>query len=514
MRWHSLLGVLVAGVLSLVPSLAQASPASSGAPAHRGAVITPKLVNLFARSNGQVAATGRAPSTKAFRRAAVSGAVSGAVGRASSKVLTLPHAVLPLLTKVASFPLISLDAQVSALGVDQAAEPPDTMLAAGPTLLLETVNSSASIWTKSGARIGLADLNKALPMPAGFSFSDPRVLFDKGSGRFFFSGVGFSLTSNSVVFLGVSKTSDPTGGFFVYKIAQTSNGELHDQPKIGVSDDKVVISWNEFCCGLLGIFRGAETFVFEKSTLLVGAVTPVYFVGPNLAQSSPVPVQSLSLTSAELVVFNGGTFAGVLSITGTPALNNVMIAETDLPIPATAVPPKAIQPGGTITTNDDRFLSGIWENGDLWVSGNDSCTPSGSSSVRSCLRLVQISAITLGGMSPSLTQSIDVGKVGVDFYYPAVTLDSTHNLFVSFSASTSAVFPSAAVLEVAAGPPPATIAGSSVFQQGAKKYGGTRWGDYSAISVDPATGAVWAAAEYSATGSARNWGTAAAEFTP
>ena len=34
------------------------------------------------------------------------------------------------------------------------------------------------------------------------------------------------------------------------------------------------------------------------------------------------------------------------------------------------------------------------------------------------------------------------------------------------------------------------------------------------ISVDPATGAVWAAAEYSAAGSSRDWGTAAAEFNP
>jgi hypothetical protein len=513
MRLQKLILVLFAVGLALTPAIAQASPTSSSVSAHRGAPITPHFVNLFARATGQ-AGTDSAAATKPFRHATVPSSVSGAHRPASSKVLTMSPATSSFLTRVTSFPLTNLDAQVSALGVDQAAEPPDTMLAAGPTVLVETVNSSASIWTKTGTRIAIADFNKALPMPAGFSFSDPRILFDTASGRFFFSGVGFSLTSNSLIFLGVSKTNDPSGGFFVYKVAQTSNGQLHDQPKIGVSDDKVVISTNEFCCGLLGTFRGAETFVFQKSTLLTGSVTPVFFVGPNPGQSSPVPVQSLSSTGPELVVFNGGTFAGVLSIDGTPALNNVIITETDLPIPATAVPPKAVQPGGSIETNDDRFLSAVWDNGDLWVSGNDRCTPAGTSTPRSCLRLVQISAITQGGMSPTLTQSIDVGKSEVDFYYPAVTLDSTHNLFVSFSASTPAVFPSAAVVEIAAGPPPATIAGSAVFQQGAKKYGGTRWGDYSAISVDPATGAIWAAAEYSAAGSSRNWGTAAGEFTP
>jgi hypothetical protein len=510
MSGKTLLAILGALGLTVAPAAVQAASSTSAGSEHRASTGAPVFVDLFARSNP---GSGSSVAHKA-RPFLPTNAANRPSHPAAIGTLQPLQATNPLLTQVASFPLISLDAQVSALGVDQAAEPPDTMLAAGPTSLLEMVNSSVSIWSKSGTRLAIADLNKVLPMPTGFSFSDPRVLFDVASGRFFFSGVGFSLTYNSVVFLGVSKTSDPAGGFFVYKVAQTSNGQLHDQPKIGVSDDKVVISWNEFCCHLLATFRGAETFVFEKATLLTGSVTPVYFVGPNLDQSSPVPAQSLSSTTTEFVTFNHTTFAGVLAITGTPALNNVVITETDIPIPATTVPPKAIQPAGTINTNDDRFLSSIWNAGNLWVSGNDGCTPSGSLIRRSCLRLVRISAISTGGMTPSLTQSVDVGQNGVDLYYPAVTLDSAQNLFVSFSASTSSVFPSAAALEIAGGPPPATIVGAKVFQLGAKTYGGTRWGDYSAISVDPATGVIWAAAEYSAAGSTRNWGTAAAAFTP
>jgi len=419
----------------------------------------------------------------------------------------------PLLSQLASFSLDSFDAQVAQFGVDQAAEPPDTMLAAGPTALIETVNSTASIWTKTGVRTAFADFNKALPMPAGFSFSDPRILYDAISGRWMFTGLGFSLTGSSVVFLGVSKTSDPSGGFFVYKIAQTSNGQLHDQPKVGVSDDKVVISWNEFCCGLLGTFRGAETFVLEKSTLLTGAVTPVFFVGPIPSQSSPVPAQSLTTTPIEIVTYNGTTFAGVLEISGTPAANNVVITETDIPIPATSAPPPALQPGGTIETNDDRFLSSVWQNGNLWVSGNDSCVPAGSAIARSCLRLVQISAITQGGMTPSLTQSFDVGKSGLDAYYPAVALDASQNLFAAFTVSSASVFPSAAALDVLAGPPTGTVSAAVVFQLGAQKYGGTRWGDYSAAALDPTTGGVWVTAEYSAAGSNHDWGTATSELT-
>jgi hypothetical protein len=427
-------------------------------------------------------------------------------------VASLPalRATSPLLTQVVSFPLTSFDSQVADLGVDQAVQPPDTMLAAGPTSLLQTINSSASIWTKTGTRTALVDLNKVLPMPAGFSFSDPRVLFDTASGRFFFTGLAFSLKFNSLVFLGVSKTSDPAGGFFVYQVAQTSNGQLHDQPKIGVSNDKVVISWNEFCCGPLGTFKGAETFVFEKSTTLTGSVTPVFFVGPSPGQSSPVPAQSLSSTTTEYVTFNGSTFAGVLAITGTPP-GAVTITQKNLGMSTTSVPPPAMQPGGTIETNDDRFLSSIWQNGVLWVSGNTGCKPAGSATVRSCMRLVKISTT---GLTPTLLQAFDLGKAGLDSYYPAVTMDAAGDLFVALTASSSSVFAEAVAVELAAGAPPGTISGATVFQSGAQKYGGTRWGDYSAISVDPATSAIWATAEYSAAGSARDWGTAVAEFTP
>jgi hypothetical protein len=508
MSRKTLLAILGALGLAVVPVTGQAASRAHGEVGHQAWTAAPVSVNFFSRSN----LTSRGPvahATKPFLQPLFTRTRESR--RAPVASLPAAQSTGPLLTKVASFPLMSLDAQVAALGPDQAAEPPDTMLAAGPTSLLETVNSNMSIWTKSGTRTALADLNKALPMPTGFSFSDPRVLFDTVSGRFFFSGVGFGLTFNSVVFLGVSKTSDPVGGFWVYKVAQTSNGMLHDQPKIGVNDDKVVISWNEFCCGLFGVFRGAETFVFEKSTVLTGAVTPVFFVGPNLGQSSPVPAQSLSSTTTEYVTFNHSTFTGVLAITGTPALNNVVITETDLAMPATSVPPKAVQPGGTINTNDDRFLSSIWQNGVLWTTGNSGCIPSGSVTPRSCLRLVQVST---GPAIPTLMQAYDIGGAGIDVYYPAVTMDPGGDLFVSLSASNTSIFPSAVALEVAFGSPAGTISGASAFQVGAKKYGGTRWGDYSAISVDPSTGAIWAAAEYSATGSARNWGTAAGAFTP
>jgi hypothetical protein len=506
-RGRLLLAVVAALVVAAIPAGVLSASRSDPPGGHRASIGSAVSVSLFSPSKSQSSGPGT-HATKPFL--STHGPRKHVAGGAPVAPLATTQAAGPLLTQISTFPMMNFDTQVAALGIGQAVEPPDTMMAAGPTVLLETVNSNASIWTKTGTRIALADLNKALPMPTGFSFSDPRVLYDTISGRWFFTGLGFSLNHSSLVFLGVSKTNDPAGGFFVYKIAQTSNGQLHDQPKIGVNDDKVVISWDEYCCGILGTFRGAETFVFEKATLLTGSVTPVFFFGPVAAQASPVPAQSLTSTTTAYVTFNHGNFAGVLSITGTPAQNNVVVTETDLATPATSTPPLAVQPGGTIATNDDRFLSSVWQNDTLWVSGNTGCIPAGSAIVRACARLVQIST---NPAPPTLIQAFDVGRDGVDAYFPAVTLDVAGNLWVALSASSASVFPAAAIVEVAAGAPAGTITAAKVFQQGAQKYGGTRWGDYSAVSIDPVTGSVWAAAEYSAAGSSHNWGTAAAQFS-
>jgi len=96
-----------------------------------------------------------------------------------------------------SFPAVSLDKQLP-LGSDQFVTPPDNGLAVGPNHVVEMVNSSGTIWNKSGGNpIQLFDLNKFFLVPTNYSFSDPRVLYDQLSQRWFASGVAF-VTPSSV----------------------------------------------------------------------------------------------------------------------------------------------------------------------------------------------------------------------------------------------------------------------------------------------------------------------------
>lgn len=495
MKFLKLLIVLAVQGLLVAPVSAGAGQVTAAAAVSRH-LLAARSVNLFGPATRAAAAPLARPNL-ALRRA------STATGTGSAQAISLGG---PRLAATVAFPLTSLDDQVSGFGGDQAVEPPDTMLAAGPLALLETINSTASTWSKTGSRQAFADLNQVLPLPSGFVFSDPRILYDTASGRFIFAGLGFTSLYNSVVIVGVSKTSDPRSGFFFYQLAQTSNRELHDQPKVGVSDDKVVVSWNDFCCGLIPLFIGAETWVLQKSSMLTGSSANGVAVGPSLSQSSPVPAQSLSATSTEFVTYNGGSFTGVLAINGTPDQGNVTITDTHVGMPSTSQPPNAAQPGGSIATNDDRFTSAVWQNGQLWTSGNTGCVPAGSATTRSCLRLVELA--TSG--TPALIHAFDLGQSGLDAYYPAVTLDAAGDALFSFSVSGSGMFASAGAGEIKSG----ALSGASVYQAGKQTYGGSRWGDYSAISVDPANGSVWAGAEYAAMGSSKDWGTAAGQFTP
>ena len=408
--------------------------------------------------------------------------------------------------------------------------PPDTQVAAGPSNVAEAVNDTLAVWSKTGTPLMSADLNSLFVVPSGYTFSDPRILYDAPSGRFFLSGFASDSASHSYVYVAVSATSDPTGTWDPYIVTSNTTGTsgvIDDQPKLGVSNDKVVISFSDFTSGS---FSGEETWVIQKSDLLSAVASPAQFhFGPDAARFDLVPVISLSSTNTEYLVYNdscgarttgscttGSSTLGVVAINGTPLAGNVTETETDPSITPTSNPPNALQPGGgaALDTNDDRLLSAVWQNGTLWTAGNDACTPTGDMVKRSCFRLFGVSTTTT---SPSVLTNLDVGSSGTYLSYPAVTLDPSGDLFVVGSISSSTTYASVYVLERLA---PSGTQVSGVMESGTGVYscsfcgGSNRWGDYSGAAVDPTNPAdVWVAGEYTPASGGNNWGTAIGELT-
>jgi IPT/TIG domain len=417
---------------------------------------------------------------------------------------------------------MDLARQLALYGSDQAISPPDTQLAAGTTYLVEATNSSLSIWTKSGSLVGSADLNVFFSEPTGYRFTDPRILYDTESTRWFLSGLAFTATNDSQIYIAVSATSDPTGSWNVFLIANGA-GVLGDQPMIGVNSDKVVISWNDFTgtSPTTSTFSGQETWVLQKSELVSGASVHSVTFGPDVLRFRVVPAQSLTPTTSEWLSYEnsdcstgcntGSPTVGVVEIAGTPNSSNVMWIEHDPSVQATTMPPNPRQPSGIPVTQqiDEGFLSAVWQRGMLWVSGTNGCIPGGDSTTRSCMRLI---AISTGGTTPTVTQDLDAAQFGVDLYYPAVTLNNSGDLFIGYSASSSTLNPSA-LAEDSLAASPMTLENPITLGAGLNSYvlgTSNRWGDYSAAAPDPSNPAdVWLTAEYQASATDQgNWGTA------
>jgi hypothetical protein len=405
--------------------------------------------------------------------------------------------------------------------------PPDTQVAAGPVYIGEAINTALVVWSRRGGLVGAGDLNALFSVPAGYGFSDPRIIYDTLSGRWFVSGFASDAAFDSNTYLAVSDTTDPTAGWSTYGIASYA-GVVTDQPKIGVSSDKVVMSWNDFTTSGT-VFGGAETWVLQKSDLLIGAGVQHVSFAPDASRFDIVPATSLTATSTEYLVYNnscsgaagfgvgscttGSSTLGVVAITGTPAAGDVAGSESDPSVVQTSNPPAAAQPSGpSIDTNDDRLLSAVWRNGTLWTSANDACLA--GAAAQSCLRLVEVTT----GATPSVLFDDDIGFVGADLYFPAVTLDGSGDPYVVATLSSSSIFPSVIVY----GESPTSGGFATVrLWNGAGSYacsfcgaGNNRWGDYSGAAIDPSNPAdVWVAGEYGTAPGGDNWGTAIGELT-
>jgi hypothetical protein len=109
--------------------------------------------------------------------------------------------------------------------------------------------------------------------------------------------------------------------------------------------------------------------------------------------------------------------------------------------------------------------------------------------------------------SVSVAQALDVGDIGVYYYYPAIQIEANNNLVTVFSGSSVSSYASVYVSgQSSAG----TFGAVTQIMSGLGPYAPStaRWGDFSGAGIDPAGNSVWVAGEYALGGSQTNqWGT-------
>ena len=450
--------------------------------------------------------------------------------------------------KLTVFPAMDLVQGSTLLGADQNTEPPDTQLAVGPSVVVETVNSNMSVWSKGGVRQSITDLNLFYAIPAGYGITDARILYDAQSQRFIQTAVAIDGAADSRLYIAVSRGSDASSwtGWQVKATTRT----LIDQPKPGTSDDKVSISWAEAapppCQGqsTFFCFSGQFITVLQKSDLLAGASPRIYARSGDFYRFGIVPAQAQSSTTTQYLVYNNADpyfsvenlcgpspdpyygvcpTLGEMALTGTPAAGNIAITESYPPIRSTTIPADAAQQGSatTISTGDDRLVSAVWQNGRLWTSATDGnyCSavdpPDPYALTSACLRLIQ-TATDAPGMP--VLEDVTLGGNNDYLYYPAVSMDNAGDVFAAFSRSNAGNY---AGVWVSGQPVGSGWSPLAVLKAGNGPYdtsgcsGHNRWGDYSGAANDPTDPTdVWVAGEYAMdNGNSCFWGTAIGRLT-
>ncbi len=425
-----------------------------------------------------------------------------AVGGAFPTDLPARFAASSPATRTAAAALASPRPQAPALGpgfeglnsTQCGCAPPDVIDAVGPTQIVEMVNLEVQVYSKTGVALHGASASSFFGAGSDF-LSDPRVLYDNASGRWFASIFDAGPSGTGLVRLAVSAGSDATGTWYLFTMVSAPSGEFPDQPILGASSDLVAFGGNMFSESTSS-FYGAEYWVVDKAALLNDSAAAVQSWGPDPNYLSIHPVQSLGPTSTQYFVSTTSASSDnvtMLAVQGVPPSSTV--TWSTLLISSYTTAPAGREPsGGTIDSADTRVQSAVWQNGDLWLAFDDQCTPTGDSIPRACARLVEIAT-----GSSSVLQDFDYGLVGFDLYYPALSLDRAGDLTMVFGYSSSSVYPSIGVTGQAATDGAGTMQSYRTVHSGSSTLscgGVCRYGDYFGAATDPTSSVVWVGGEF------------------
>jgi len=164
--------------------------------------------------------------------------------------------------------------------------PPDTDGAVGPNHYVQTVNTIYAVYDKNtGALLGGPYANNALWVAASTGDAceaqndgDPVVMYDQLADRWVLSQFALPNFPSGPYYecIAVSKTGDPLGAWWLYTF-KTSNTNMGDYPKLAVWPDGYYMSTNQFKSNATA-WGGTGAFAFESAQMQIGGTaTMVYF---------------------------------------------------------------------------------------------------------------------------------------------------------------------------------------------------------------------------------------------
>jgi len=401
--------------------------------------------------------------------------------------------------------------------------PPDTNGTVGATQYVQWVNSSFAIFNKSTGAL-IAGPTAGNTLWSGFgggcqtnNDGDPVVLYDKAAQRWVFSQFSVS-TTPYLQCIAVSTTSDATGTFNRYSF-QYSN--FDDYPKMGVWSDGYYETFNMFNGNT---FVGADACAYNRTAMLAGsAATQVCFQqGSSVGGLLPSDIDGTTAPPAgspNYLVYFGTNNLNLFKFHvdfNTPS-NSTFTGPTVIPVAAfsplcgggTCVP----QAGTTqqLDSLADRLMYRLaYRNFGTHESlvVNHSVTAGSGGGVRWY-------EIQNPSGTPTVAQQSTFAPDSNYRWMGSIAMDQSGDMAVGYSVASSSLNPTIRYTGRVPTDPSGTMEAevNVVTGTGSQTTGLSRWGDYSAMQVDPVDDCTfWYTTEYIKTNGTFNWNTRIANF--
>ena len=425
---------------------------------------------------------------------------------------------------------------------DTSGTPPDTTGSIGPDRYMEAVNTQYAIYSRTGGLINSGSLSALTGISTGlfgYALSDPQVMWDAKTQRFYYSAVYFDslFFSDNGIAIGWSKTATPASASDFCQYAIQFGTELPDYPKLGDSSDFLLLGYNEFG-NFATTYDGSELAMLNKppagSTCAPTSAFAVYASGvlhnadTSLA-ATPVPANLVDdgngtgyvVANADLTTVPSADFVSVYSVStsGTDA-NGIPVplvsGPASVPVPSYSLPASAPQAGSSylLDTLDGRFeasvaavdpahggVTAVWTahavfggagSEERWYEIN----PATASLVQSGVVTSSTSSVWNGAVSPDRANTGTSGAFGADMAMSVSTSSRSAYPAIGFVSKKGAGAQSALTTLVQSGGASVDFSCSSTTP--------CRWGDYSGATPDPAAtgtvGKVWLANQYDLSG--------------
>lgn len=417
------------------------------------------------------------------------------------------------------------------------AAPPDPNLAVGATQIVQWVNESFAVFDKStgGLLKGPVAGNTLFAALGGGCATnndgDPIAQYDKIANRWVLTQFSVS-TTPYLQCVAVSTTSDATGTYNLYAFSYGST-QFNDYPKLGIWPDAYYVTFNIFNNGKT--FAGSKLCAYHRAAMLAGTAAGQQCFQLSSSYGGVLPADldgaaSLPAAGTPEPFINFGTNSlnvWRFLVNWTTPSSSTLTGPINVPVASfteACSGGTCIQQPGTSNRLDslaDRLMYRFAYRHSTSTSSAETAVVNHSVKVSGSKRsqVVGIRWYQLGNLTSGTPSVVQQGTYSPDSnsrWMGSIAMDKVGNIAVGYSESSTAKFPSVYYTGRLAGDPLGTLQSEGLLKAGSGSQTGslTRWGDYSALSLDPSNDCTfYYTNEYEKASGSFNWSTWIGSFS-